>query len=66
MTTTIAVSEETRRRLMALKAAEGARSVDELLGDVLLAYRKARLLDASTLFRQKLSKSGLTLKDLVE
>lgn len=66
MGTTIAVSDETRDRLMRLKLEEGARSLDELLGRLLVEYRRARFLEASRTFRTKLEKSGVRFEDLVE
>lgn len=65
MATTIAVSEETRKRLMRLKIDEGARSMDELLARMLVEHRKARLLEASAKFRASLRKAGVRFEDLV-
>lgn len=65
MPTTISVSEETRKRLMRLKLEEGSRSLDQLLDRVLTEYRKARLLEASATFREKLSEQGVRFEDLV-
>ncbi|HEV8360460.1 MAG TPA: hypothetical protein VGR28_08415 [Candidatus Thermoplasmatota archaeon] len=65
MPTTIAVSEETRKRLMRLKIDEGSRSMDQLLDRMLTEYRKAKLLEASAVFRQKLRDQGVRFEDLV-
>jgi predicted CopG family antitoxin len=66
MATTIAVSEETRRKIMQLKLEEGSRSVDELLARLLVQYRKLKLMETSELFRQRLDEAGLSVEDLVE
>lgn len=66
MTTTISVSEETRKRLMQLKLEEGARSVDDLLDKLLGQYRKMRFLEASDLFRTRLNRKGLRFEDLID
>lgn len=64
--TTIAVSQETRKRLMRLKLEEGSRSMDQLLDRMLVEYRKARLLEASALLRQKMTEQGVRFEDLVQ
>lgn len=66
MTTTIAVSDETRRKLMEIKLREGARSLDDVLARIAVQYRKLRLMEASDLFRRRLKESGLDLKDLLD
>lgn len=66
MPTSIAVSEETRKKLMKLKIDEDARSVDELLERMLVEHRKLRLLAASERFRKRLDDAGLDLEDLTE
>jgi predicted CopG family antitoxin len=63
--TSIAVSDETRKRLMRLKLEEGSKSMDQLLDRMVTEYRKARLLDASATFRQKLKEQGVRFEDLV-
>jgi predicted CopG family antitoxin len=64
--TTVSVSEETRRELMGLKHERGKGSVDELLQDLLVEYRKMRFHDAAGLFRERLSESDLDVEDLIE
>lgn len=66
MTTTIAVSDETRRKLMEIKIREGARSLDDVLARIAIQYRKLRLMEASDLFRRRLKEAGLDLRDLVD
>lgn len=66
MTTTVSVSEETRKQLMGLKLQEGKRSVDELLQELLIEHRKLRFHEAADLFQRKLSEQGVELEDLVE
>lgn len=65
MATSIAVSEETRKRLMQLKLEEGSRSLDELLQGMLARYRKMKFLEASDLFRRRLADRKLRFEDLV-
>lgn len=63
--TTLAVSNDLRRRLMKLKIEEGAKSMDELLNQILMDHRKYRFLEASALFRERLTEKGITFEDLV-
>lgn len=64
MATSVAVSEETRRKLMALKMEEGAKSMDELIARLLEDHQKAKLREASEVFRARLHKKGLDVGDL--
>jgi predicted CopG family antitoxin len=66
MATTISVTEETRTRLMQAKLAEGAKSMDELLSELLVDHRKMRLVEASGLFRERLKEKGVRFRDLVQ
>lgn len=63
--TTITVDRETRDRLVAAKMEGGYPSLDALLRELLVAYRRARLREASDLMRRKMKEKGLTLKDLI-
>lgn len=63
--TTISVEEETRKRLMRTKLEEGARSMDELLSELLIDHRKLKFLEASAFFRERLKDKGVRFKDLV-
>ena len=63
--TTITVEKETRDRLMALKLEGEYPSIDELLRDMLVEFRRARLRKAGALMRRKMAEKGLTLKDLI-
>jgi hypothetical protein len=63
--TTITVDRETRDRLVAAKMEGGYPSLDALLRELLVAYRRARLREASRLMRQRMQVKGLTLKDLI-
>jgi len=63
--TTITVEKETRDRLVAAKLEGGYPSLDALLRDLLVEYRRAQLRAASGLMRRKMKEKGLTLKDLI-
>ena len=63
--TTITVEKETRDRLMSLKLDGEYPSIDALLRDMLVEFRRARLRQASALMRRKMTEKGLTLKDLI-
>lgn len=63
--TTVSVSEETRDKLMKMKIDEGASSVDELLGQLIVEHRKLRFLEASDRFRARLDEVGLTVEQLL-
>lgn len=65
MATTIAVSQETRRRLMRLKLEEEAKSMDELLQRLVVSYQRARLQESSRSFRSMMEEKGLRLGDLI-
>ena len=65
MATTITVENETRDRLMSMKLDGEYASLDALLRDMLVEFRRARLRKASTLMRRKMAEKGLTLKDLI-
>ncbi|MFQ6137086.1 MAG: hypothetical protein ACE5PM_07905 [Candidatus Hydrothermarchaeales archaeon] len=64
MATTIGVSKEIRNALMALKFEEGYRNLDQLIADLLAEHKKRKLIVASSLFRERMEKKGLTLEDL--
>jgi len=66
MSTTIAVSPETRNKLVQLKLEEGYKNLDALLEKMIVDYKKQKLLGASELFREKLTGRGLKVRDLVE
>ena len=63
--TTITVEKETRDRLMSVKLEGGYASLDALIRDMLVEFRRARLREASELMRRKMKEKGLTLKDLI-
>lgn len=65
MATTIAVSEDVRNLLMRLKLEEGARSMDELLAELLIDHKKMRFVAASATFRERLKDKGVRFQDLV-
>ena len=66
MASSISVSEPTRNKLLMLKLEEGRPSVEELLKDMIVWYKKRRLIEASAKFRERMDKKKLILKDLVE
>jgi hypothetical protein len=65
MTTTIAVSEETRKNIQIMKIEEGYDSVDELLRELVIEHKRSRLRKASETFRKKMKAKKISLEDLV-
>ncbi|MEE8402847.1 MAG: hypothetical protein V3R93_03755 [Candidatus Hydrothermarchaeaceae archaeon] len=64
MTTTIGVSKEIRNALMSLKFEKGYKNLDQLIADLLAEHKKRKLIAASSLFRERMVKKGLSLEDL--
>ena len=64
--TTIAVSQKTKKELLKLKIKENKKSLDELISEMTLTYKKKKFLEASEKFRKKLEEKGLKLEDLNE
>ena len=65
MKTTIAVSKKTRAELYKLKLEIGVKNFDELISMLMREYRKMKFLEASIIFRKKMSESKLTLEDIL-
>jgi len=65
MTTTIAVSERTRKNIQIMKIEEGYDSVDELIKKLVIEHKRNRLRKASETFRRKMKAKKLTLEDLI-
>jgi hypothetical protein len=66
MSTTVAVSENTRKSLLILKIEEGYKNIDELVSNLILRYKKQKLLESSELFKQRMDLQKLTVQDLIE
>lgn len=66
MSTTVAVSENTRKSLLMLKIEEGYKNIDELVSNLILRYKKQKLLESSELFRERMDSGELTVQDLIE
>ncbi|MCU0799869.1 MAG: hypothetical protein MUC62_09410 [Candidatus Thermoplasmatota archaeon] len=64
MTTTIALRESTRNDLMLLKMERGYDSVDALLEDMIVQYRKERFLERAREFKARMDARGLGPRDL--
>ncbi|MCK4433480.1 MAG: hypothetical protein KAV48_06050 [Methanomicrobia archaeon] len=64
--TTIAVSQKTKKELLKLKIKENKKSLDELISEMTLTYKKKKFLEASEKFRKKLDEEDLKLEDLNE
>ena len=63
--TTITVDRETRDRLLSAKLEGGYPSIDALLRELLVRYRKETLREAGELLRRKMKAKGLSLRDLI-
>ncbi len=66
MSTTVAVSENTRKSLLMLKIEEEYKNIDELVSNLIIIYKKQKLLEPSELFEQRMDLRKLTVKDLIE
>ncbi len=64
--TTIAISEETRKRLLQLKLDENFKNMDELIKLLIVDHKISKLSQASKLFQERMKQRNLTLADLVE
>lgn len=63
---TIALSDDLRRRLMEQKQREGLRSMEELVERMLREHQEARFLAFSEQFRRRADERGLGVEDLLE
>jgi len=63
--TTIAVSKDVKLSLTKLKLEEGARTFDELLRKMIIAYRKMKFLESSKRFRKRMEEKGIKLEELL-
>ncbi|MHA1609945.1 MAG: hypothetical protein ACTSUJ_08115 [Candidatus Njordarchaeales archaeon] len=63
--TTIAVSKDVKLSLTKLKLEEGARTFDELLRKMIIAYRKMKFLESSKRFRERMEEKGIKLEELL-
>ncbi len=61
---TIAVSDDLRRRLMEQKQREGLRSMDELVERLLVEHQQGRFLAFAKEFRDRADERGLRPEDL--
>jgi F0F1-type ATP synthase delta subunit len=66
MTTTIAISEDTRKRLLQLKLDENFKNMDELIKQMIAEHKLAKLTQVAKLFQERMKQKNLTLADLVE
>ena len=66
MTTTIALSAKSHKELTLLKLEEGFKNMDELVRDLIIEYKKNRLVKSSEKIRSRMKKLNLSLSDLIE
>lgn len=66
MKTTVAISEQTHKELSILKIKEGYKSIDELIKELIIEYKKNKLLEISKEFRKRMDERGLKPEDLIE
>ncbi len=64
LATTIALRETTRNDLMLLKVERGYDSIDALLEDMIVRYKKERFLERAREFRARMDEMGLRPRDL--
>lgn len=63
---TLALSEETHKQLMQMKLQMGYKTVDELEKEMIVEFRKNRLIDAGKWFRGELRRKKLSFDDFLE
>ena len=66
MTTSISVTKSTRNDLLMLKLREGHQSIEALIRELIVKYKKQRLTEEAEGFRRRMTQKKLFLKDLVE
>ena len=66
MPTTIAVTEDTRKKLFQLKIDESFKNMDELIKQMIIDHKLAKFSESSKLFQERMKKYNLKLTDLME
>ena len=66
MPTTIAVTEETRKKLLQLKIDENFKNMDDLIKRMIIDHKIAKFSESAALFQERMKKYDLKLSDLVE
>jgi len=66
MATTIALSSDSHKELIMLKVEEGFRNMDELVRQLIIQYKKNKLVRASENIRKRMKELKLSLSDLIE
>ena len=66
MATTIALSNDSRKELIMLKVEEGFKNMDELVRQLIIQYKKNKLIRASEKIRKRMKELKLSLSDLIE
>jgi hypothetical protein len=66
MATSISVTKGTRNDLLVLKLREGHPSIESLIRELIVKYKRQRLAEESERFRRRMAQRKLGLKDLVE
>lgn len=63
---TLALSEKTHKELMTLKIEYNYSSAEDMVIEMLVEFKKERLLEASRIFREALHKKGMTIEEVME
>lgn len=66
MATTIAVSGQTRKKLMQIKLDEHFKNIDELIEKMVIEHKLTRLTNASKLFQERMKQYDLELSELIQ
>ena len=66
MATTIALSADSHREPTMLKMGEGYRNMDELVRQLIIEFKKIKLIRANEKIRKRMKKLDLSLSDLIE
>jgi len=66
MATSISVTKGTRNDLLVLKLREGHASIESLIRELIVKYKKQRLAEEGARFSRRMARTKTGLKDLVE
>ncbi len=66
MSTTIALSADSHKKLTLLKVEEGFKNMDELVRKLIIEHKKNKLIRASEKIRKKMKELDMSLSDLIE
>lgn len=66
MATTIAVSGQTRKKLMQIKLDEDFKNIDELIEKMIIEHKLTSLTNASKLFKERMKQYNVEFLELIQ